>query len=224
MTKRRKYRPRKLYTHEELQRLAAPDKSGKQRVYLSKELEGFGVLVSGCSTTKSYIVQRIVDGRTIRLTIGQTRIFDNIEEAVGKGKQLLHRIYDFASGAGKDPRQKQPDKPDPVHKTLRTALADYTAGDELRQTSKDLYQYVVNKYLADWLDLPLADITADQARLRANLKEMPPTAAAYKRYIDKFDQQETEIEQLRGQIKSLQNKELAQRRAIDGYLASLTIE
>jgi hypothetical protein len=30
-------------------------------------------------------------------------------------------------------------------------------------------------------------ITDDQARLRANLKEMPATAAAYKRYLEKFD-------------------------------------
>src|SRR5207253_3408516 len=33
-------------------------------------------------------------------------------------------------------------------------------------------------------------ITDDQARLRANLKEMPSTAAAYKRYLEKFDAQE----------------------------------
>ena len=70
----------------------------------------------------------------------------------------------------------------------------------------------------------LTDITADQTRLRANLKEMPPTAKAYKRYLEKFDQQETEIEQLRDSIKKLQDKELAQRQAIDHYLGNLTIE
>src|SRR5206468_1239605 len=37
-------------------------------------------------------------------------------------------------------------------------------------------------------------ITDDQTRLRANLKEMPATAAAYRRYLEKFDKQETEIE------------------------------
>jgi len=60
--------------------------------------------------------------------------------------------------------------------------------------------------------------------LRANLKEMPPTAVAYKRYLDKFDKQETEIEQLREKIKQLQATELQQRRDLDGYLVSLTIE
>jgi len=42
----------------------------------------------------------------------------------------------------------------------------------------------------------LNDIRQDQVRLRANLKEVPPTSEAYKRYVKKFDDQETEIEQL----------------------------
>src|SRR4029079_15265766 len=53
----------------------------------------------------------------------------------------------------------------------------------------------------------LREITADQGRLRANLKEMPPTAAAYKRYLEKFDKQETEIEGLQDSQKKLQAKE-----------------
>ena len=70
----------------------------------------------------------------------------------------------------------------------------------------------------------LNEITQDQARLRANLKEMPPTAAAYKRYLDKFDAQETEIEALRDKIKKLQETQLAQRKRLDSYLAGLKVE
>jgi hypothetical protein len=70
----------------------------------------------------------------------------------------------------------------------------------------------------------LKDITDDQVRLRANLKEMPPTAVAYKRYLEKFDKQETEIEQLRETIKQLQNTLLTQRKDLDTYLVSLTVE
>ena len=36
---------------------------------------------------------------------------------------------------------------------------------------------------------------------------MPPTAAAYKRYLDKFDKQETEIESLQAKVKELQAAE-----------------
>jgi hypothetical protein len=70
----------------------------------------------------------------------------------------------------------------------------------------------------------LNDIVEDQARLRANLKEMPPTAEAYKRYLKKFDDQETQIEQTRAQIKKLQDQEQQARLALDAYLTNLTIE
>jgi hypothetical protein len=66
-------------------------------------------------------------------------------------------------------------------------------------------------------------ITVDQARLRANLKEMPPTATAYKRYLEKFDKQETEIENLQATQKKMQDAELAQRKNFESFLASLDV-
>jgi septal ring factor EnvC (AmiA/AmiB activator) len=39
-------------------------------------------------------------------------------------------------------------------------------------------------------------VTEDQARLRANLKETPATAPVYKRYLDKLEKQEAEIEKM----------------------------
>ncbi|HLW65494.1 MAG TPA: DUF4139 domain-containing protein [Gemmataceae bacterium] len=68
------------------------------------------------------------------------------------------------------------------------------------------------------------DITQDQARLRANLREMPQTAAAYKRYLEKFDKQETEIEELRQAQKDLQAKELKSRQEFDAFLRNLTVD
>jgi hypothetical protein len=70
----------------------------------------------------------------------------------------------------------------------------------------------------------LKTITDDQSRLRANLREMPPTAAAYKRYLEKFDKQETEIEQLQGDVKKLQATEHQQRKEYENFLANLTVE
>jgi len=67
-------------------------------------------------------------------------------------------------------------------------------------------------------------ITQDQDRLRKNLKEMPPEAAAYKRYLKKFDDQETEIERLQKLIKELQDSEHAERKAFESYLANLSVE
>jgi hypothetical protein len=67
-------------------------------------------------------------------------------------------------------------------------------------------------------------ITDHQARLRANLKEMPATAAAYKRYLEKFDLQETQIEKYQADIKRLQGQEHAQRKCLDDFLAGFSAE
>jgi hypothetical protein len=67
-------------------------------------------------------------------------------------------------------------------------------------------------------------ITQDQARLRANLKEMPATAAAYKRYLQKFDEQETQIEKYQADIKKLQTQEYEQKKTFENFLAQLNVE
>jgi hypothetical protein len=67
-------------------------------------------------------------------------------------------------------------------------------------------------------------IVDDQARLRANLREMPTTAAAYKRYLEKFDKQETEIEQYQATIKNLQTTEHAKKKAFEDFINNLNVE
>jgi hypothetical protein len=70
----------------------------------------------------------------------------------------------------------------------------------------------------------LKTITDDQVRLRANLKEMPATAAAYKRYLEKFDAQETQIEDYQAKIKELQAVEFKQKKELEDYLADFSAE
>jgi hypothetical protein len=74
------------------------------------------------------------------------------------------------------------------------------------------------------LERQLRAITEDQDRLRKNLKEMPQTAAAYKRYLEKFDKQETEIEKYQADIKKLQAAEHTQRKAFEDFLANFSAE
>ncbi len=70
----------------------------------------------------------------------------------------------------------------------------------------------------------LGIITNDQDRLRKNIKEMPPEAVAYKRYLKKFDDQETEIERLQKLIKELQDSEHAERKSYEAFLSNLSVE
>src|SRR5262245_29892800 len=70
----------------------------------------------------------------------------------------------------------------------------------------------------------LKQIEQEQGRLRANLKEMPPTAAAYKRYLEKFDQQESEIEKLQAKRESLQQESHKQQTGYEAYLMALDVQ
>ncbi|MFL5245859.1 MAG: hypothetical protein ACJ8FY_27620 [Gemmataceae bacterium] len=67
-------------------------------------------------------------------------------------------------------------------------------------------------------------VTDDQSRVRANLKETPATAPVYKRYLEKLEKQEAEIEKMQASQKKLQDAELAERQALDNYLAALDVE
>ena len=70
----------------------------------------------------------------------------------------------------------------------------------------------------------LKGITEDQTRLRANLQNVPPTSAAYKRYLDKFDKQETQIELLQEEVRKLQMEEKSQQAEVDDVLSGISAE
>jgi hypothetical protein len=53
---------------------------------------------------------------------------------------------------------------------------------------------------------------------------MPSTAAAYKRYLEKFDQQETQIEKFQADVKALQATENNQRKEFEDFLSKLSAE
>jgi hypothetical protein len=67
-------------------------------------------------------------------------------------------------------------------------------------------------------------IEQDQARMRANMERVPPTSEAYKRYLKKFDDQETEIEKRRAKVVQLQDAAERLRKAFEEFLLALNIE
>jgi hypothetical protein len=70
----------------------------------------------------------------------------------------------------------------------------------------------------------LKEIVDDQARLRANMKELPQSSAIYKKYLDKFERQEGEIEEMQATVKKLQDTEHRQRQDFESYLVGLDVE
>ena len=70
----------------------------------------------------------------------------------------------------------------------------------------------------------LKAINDDQTRLRANIDRLPQTSAAYKRYLKKFDDQETQIEKFQAAIQEKQEEEKKQQQDYEDYLSALTVE
>ena len=70
----------------------------------------------------------------------------------------------------------------------------------------------------------LQAITEDQTRLRANLREVPQSSPLHKRYLDKLNRQEDEVEKYRAEVKKLQGQEHEQKKALDEFLAAFSAD
>src|SRR5687768_15119745 len=67
-------------------------------------------------------------------------------------------------------------------------------------------------------------ITADQKRLRENLRETPKESPLFQRYLKTLEEQETEMDDLSAKLKTLQGDEARARAAYDDFLANLSAE
>ena len=144
------------------------------------------------------------------------------ELSVPAGKTAKHEVVEERSrvqvaalGATDDQTVKVVLSGSVASQKLKDALAKaLDLKTQVAATQRDLAQ----------LDKQLKAITDDQARLRANLGNLPPTSAAYKRYLEKFDSKETEIEKIQKSIDEKQEAVKAQQAAYEDYLAGLTVE
>ena len=152
--------PKLKFTEHRVAKLKAPDPSGKQVLHWDTDLKGFAVLCSGKSNTKTFVVQRDVNGKARRVTIGPTNVY-GVEEARDEAIAL---IKDMRKGI--DPKeQAKSEKAKAV--TLRHALDSYLASRKtLRPTSASDYRKYIERYLGAWLDMPLREITPEMVEDR----------------------------------------------------------
>jgi integrase len=149
--------PKIKLTERAVARLTAPDPSGKQVLYWDADLRGFGVLVSGVTNAKTYIVQRrLPNGRQRRVTIEATNAL-TLEKAREEAENQLHDLR-----KGNDPKTTKR-----LGATLRRTLHDFLeARKTLRERSRISYRRAVEFYLKDWLDFALRDITPEMVEKR----------------------------------------------------------
>ncbi len=107
---------------------------------------------------------------------------------------------------------------------LNSPVTSAKVKSALQEAMKLRWETVKTQREIDEQERQLKVIVDDQTRLRANLKEMPATAAAYKRYLEKFDAQETQIESFQKEIKRLQGIEHSQTKEFEDFLANLNVD
>jgi integrase len=147
--------PKSNLTEREIARMPAPDPSGKQVLHWDTDLKGFAVLCSGTTKAKTYVVQRdLPNGKTRRLTVAavnETTLDKARKDAADMLLNLRH---------GVDPKNKD------GAATLQATLEKYLfTRRDLSPASIRVYRNI-EKYLADWLELPLRTITADMIEAR----------------------------------------------------------
>jgi len=85
---------------------------------------------------------------------------------------------------------------------------------ELDRVSRELAQ----------VDKEATEAIQEQGRLRENLKVIERNTDTYQRQVKKFDELETRIEKLRGQVSEMHRDQEQKRSAMENYLISLKVE
>jgi hypothetical protein len=114
--------------------------------------------------------------------------------------------------------------PGRIELLLRVNVASANLRDELRQVVEYKNRLSDTKAELGRLRSQLGEATQEQNRVRNSLEKVPATSALHKRYLDKLDKQETEIETLQKKIKDHQEKEKKEGAEFAKHLAELTAE
>ncbi len=112
-----------------------------------------------------------------------------------------------------------------------SAIAFFTSQKVIRPEVKAALQEVVKRKHAlqqvaqsrEQLTGQIGEITQEQTRIRQNMGQLDRNSDLYRRYVQKFGEQETTVESLRDEIKKLTDEETRQRESLDEYLMNLTI-
>lgn len=106
-------------------------------------------------------------------------------------------------------------KMDATKPAVRTVLAKLL---DLRTTAEDTRAGIAAEQVA------LKEIGEDQDRIRKNIERAPKESEAYKRYVKKFDDQETEIEKRQAKLKELRADLAKHEKVLKDYAAAAKAE
>jgi hypothetical protein len=156
-------------TNENIKRHCHPPEPGEvkasgrpvtERFYWDTGVRGFGIVVR--ATSRSFIVQKDVRGRSVRVTIGKFPTWTT-DAARKRARKLIVEMDD----GGNPNRRKREEAVRGV--TLAEAMMwhiDAMRADDCSPRSMESLEYEVGLYLSDWLKRPLAEITRNDCATR----------------------------------------------------------
>lgn len=128
-----------------------------QVLYYDEGLRGFGLRVG--KQSKTYFVEKRVQGRTVRATVGVHGPF-----TCDKAKKKAQRLLGEMTGGSNPNTQKRAERQKGI--TLKQAFVDYLETRSLKpRTIKD-YRYAMDNSLDDWKTKRIVDITSDMVERR----------------------------------------------------------
>jgi integrase len=145
-------------TRGAVERLPAPDPSGRQTIYWAEgaAMQGLGILVSGVSASKSWVCQgNLPSGKSRRITLGPVAQL-TIEEAWELARPKLAAMLQ-----GRDPKLTGPQRQLAAMTVAEVLDAFLANSSNLRPSTIALYRAYA-KHLAPLADRPMREIEADE--------------------------------------------------------------
>ncbi|MDH6149315.1 MULTISPECIES: tyrosine-type recombinase/integrase [Paraburkholderia] len=154
-----------------VEKSAAPREDGKPAFYFDDEIKGFGIRVTGGA--KTFIVDRKLNGKTVRVSIGRYPAW-SVQAARDRAKELIVEL-----DKGNDVRQQEKQRSD-AGVTLQLVFDKFMAERQLKPRTQTDYRRYMEHYLSDWMGKAIATIDSDMimARYRRIAKSSSGAAQA----------------------------------------------
>ncbi len=146
----------------------------KRAIYWDSEIPGFGLVVG--RTARSFVAQKDVAGRTVRVTIGR---YGRVWTAERARKEAIQVLAEMDRGENPNRRMRQAAaRGVTLAQAVEMHLADMRKYKRAERSMQD-FRDKPTRHLADWLSRPLREITRAECRARHNqiTKNSGPYAA-----------------------------------------------
>ncbi len=144
------------------------------------------------------------------------------ESKIASGKTVNYSVVEERSQGTQISLSNSPD--DQIRWVINLKESSEALKGKLREALGIKATWDNSRRELDNINRRIQTITQDQNRIRQNLREVPKESKAYKTYLTKFDEQETEMTSLHEKLKEMQKQEEVSRKHYEEFLSNLTVE